>query len=94
MQDLNTAAVKFQPSLYILGSYKTLAFPPSFQFTHIYIDYTHTYSISERVKLWPCLMKIAHFRCHLPFFSYVNVRCADGWLLSVLIISQGICLIH
>lgn len=71
-----------------------LSRPHSSLHTSILITHTHTYSNPARVKLWPCHIKIAHFRCHLAFFSYVNVRCADGQLLCVLIISQGICLIH
>lgn len=30
------------------------------------------------------LLRISFFRCSFPFSSsYVNVQCADGWLLSV-----------
>ena len=67
------------------------SFPPSSLRTFILITHTHThththtrththtqvYSNPARVKLWPCLIKIAHLRCHLPFFSYVNLQCAS-----------------
>lgn len=55
MQDLNTAAAKSQPSLCILGSYKTLAFLSLITvYTYLYSLYTHTltYRKPSAVELW------------------------------------------